>query len=321
MDIEQHCLNIIQSPRIADRMIILCEGEIPAPGRFSPSSYGKNSELPDANFYKACLPSRWKNKIPMFFNSGGRSDVIKTYQNIAEVHSQNLSISRLNPDKVFALLDIDLQSQPLENYAFASINEAFQDLFTCQEVNVDRLPQHKIWFTGFIHKEAYFLAPELQEFFDSLADLTHHPKCAYQNNALSLHHIYQEMIEDIQHDQDLKTHWPCVTSRISHCDTLNLATPQNWQQSWQTLWPKAIKDTAQANQLIYALLAVRKVKPYWERIHPVNEVITDDYEEDWRSFRDDISLEIGRKVYAHQEGKPHQHLACFFNHLHQLEFG
>jgi hypothetical protein len=185
MDIEQHCLKIIQSPRIANRIIILCEGETPAPGRFSPSSYGKNSELPDANFYKACLPYHWKNKTPIFFNSGGRSDVIATYQTIREIHSQNLSISRLNPDKVFALLDIDLQSQPLEDYTFASIDEAFQDLFTQHQVNVDRLPQHKIWFTGFIHKEAYFLAPEIQDFFDRLADLTHHPQCAYQNNNLS----------------------------------------------------------------------------------------------------------------------------------------
>ncbi len=321
MDIEQHCLNIIQSPRITNRIIILCEGEIPAPGRFSPSSYGKNSELPDANFYKACLPYHWKNKTPMFFNSGGRSDVIATYQTIRDIHSQHLSISRLNPDKVFALLDIDLQSQPLEDYEFPSIDEAFQDLFTQHQVNIDRLPQHKIWFTGFIHKEAYFLAPEIQDFFDRLADLTHHPQCAYQNNNLSLSQIYQEMINDIQHDQDLNTHWPRAAARISHCNTLNLKNPKTLQQSWQTEWPKAVNDNAQANQLIYALLAVRKVKPYWERIHPANESGTNDYEEEWRSFREDISLEIGRKVYAHQEGKPHQHLACFFNHLYQLEFG
>jgi hypothetical protein len=242
MDIEQHCLNIIQSPRITNRIIILCEGEIPPSGRFSPSSYGKNSELPDANFYKACLPYHWKNKTPIFFNSGGRSDVIETYQTIRDVHSQNLSTSRLNPDKVFALLDIDLHSQQLEDYEFASIDEAFQDLFTQHQINVDRLPQHKIWFTGFIHKEAYFLAPELQEFFDRLADLTHHPQCAYQNNTLSLNQIYQEMVEDIQHDQDLKTHWNRAVIRISHCNTLNLSTPQNLQQSWQTEWPKVVND-------------------------------------------------------------------------------
>jgi hypothetical protein len=321
MDIEQHCLNIIQSPRITNHIVILCEGEIPAPGRFSPSSYGKNNKLPDATFYEACLPQYWKNKKPRFFNSGSRSDVIKTYQTITEIHSQNSSISCLNPEKVFAILDIDLQSQPLENYAFASIDEAFQNLFTQHQVNVDRLPQHKIWFTGFIHKEAYFLAPELQEFFDQLADLTHHPQCAYQNNTLSLNQIYQEMIKDIQHDQDLKTHWNRAATRISHCNTLDLTTPQNLQQSWQTEWPRSVNDKAQANQLIYALLSVRKVKPYWERIHPANESVTNNYEEEWRSFREDISLEIGRKVYAHQEGKPHQHLACFFNHLYQLEFG
>lgn len=85
MDIEQHCLNIIKSPRIKNRIVILCEGEIPVMG-FSPSSYGKNNELPDATFYEACLPQYWTDKRPRFFNSGGRSSVIKIYQTIRRVN-------------------------------------------------------------------------------------------------------------------------------------------------------------------------------------------------------------------------------------------
>jgi hypothetical protein len=321
MDIEQHCLRIIQSPRIRDRFVILCEGEIPAPGRFSPSSYGKNSELPDANFYKACLPHHWKSNSPLFFNSGGRSDVIETYQTIRDIHFQNLSTSRLNPEKVFALLDIDLHSQSLEDYQFATIDEAFQDLFTHGRVNLDRLDAHKIWFTGFIHKEAYFLAPELQEFFDDLANVSHYEGCAYQNNPLNLNHVYQNMIQDINTDKDLATHWHRAKERIMHCPGLELDRPEKLQQSWQTQWSKAMDDFDRTHQLIDVLLSIRKVKPYWEQVHPVNEPTTENCAEDWRSFREDIALEIGRQVYSRQEGKPHEHLACFFKYLYQLEFG
>jgi hypothetical protein len=67
--------------------------------------------------------------------------------------------------------------------------------------------------------------------------------------------------------------------------------------------------------------SVRKVKPYWECIHQAEEREQDNYEEAHRKFRDEISMKIAKEVYAHQEGTPHQHLACFFNHLHQLEFG
>lgn len=333
MDIEKHCLGIIKSPRISNRFVILCEGDIPESDRpYSPSFYAKQNNTPDANFYKACVPYYWRrNKEPIFFNSGSRSEVIKTYQTISDIHASEVrekgfSASNLSPEKVFAFLDIDLQSQPLTNYTFASIDEAFQNLFTQQKVNVDQLHQHKILFTGFIHKEAYFLAPELQEFFDCLPELTHHPKCTYQNKALSLHDIYQEMINDIPHDQDLKKNWSRATVRISHCDCLNLENPEDLQQSWQIAWPEVVNNIDQAHKLIYALLSVRKVKPYWERIQPdtdskQKDEKEDEFKERCQKFRDDISLEIADKIYARQEGDLHQHLACFFKYLYRLQFG
>jgi hypothetical protein len=321
MDIEQHCLKIIQSPRIRNRLVILCEGETLDPERASPSSYAKNEHLPDANFYKSCLPIRWRDRQPVFVNSGSRSQVIQTYQSITEIHAQNPEVSRLTPDKVFALLDIDLQSEDLIDYPFGSIDEAFQDLFTHCQVNIDRLNAHKIWFTGFIHKEAYFLAPELQGFFDDLATVSHYEGCAYQNSPLDLNHIYQNIVQDSKKDKDLATHWSRAKDRIMHCNGLELDHPEKLQQSWQTQWSKSMHDSDRTHQLIYALLSIRKVKPYWEQIHPVNELATENCKEDWRSFREDIALEIGRQVYSHHEGKPHQHLACFFKYLHQLEFG
>ncbi len=323
MDIEQHCFKIIQSPRIRDRIIILCEGDTLDPTRLSPSAYAKNEHLPDANFYKACLTQQWRNRLPIFVNSGSRSQVIQTYQSITEIHSQNPGISYLTPDKVFALLDIDLQSEDLSGYLFASIDEAFQDLFTHGRVNIDRIKDHKIWFTGFIHKEAYFLAPELQEFFNDLKSVSHDENCAYQNNPLDLNDIYQHIAQDISKDKDLANtrNWPRAKDRIRHCNGLELDSPERLQQSWQTQWSKAIQDPDRLHQLIYALLSIRKAKPYWEQIHPGDEPSTENCEEDWRSFREGIALKIGRQFYSRQEGKPHQHLACFFNYLYQLEHG
>jgi hypothetical protein len=313
MDIQQHCQNIINSPRIRNRIIVLCEGELPPTGRYSPSSYGKNDRLPDANFYKACLPRQWRDRLPVFFNSGSRSEVIKTYQCLRDIHDQNPSESRFIPSKIFALLDLDLQSENLHDYPFPSIDAVYEDLFTQHKINTHRLEQHQIWLTGFIHKEAYFLAPEIQEFFNRTQT------CAYQDHPLLLSALYPRMAQDINNDQDMAIHWPRAAKRISHCEQLNLDCPQDFQQSWQTHWKTISHQPEQSQQLSYALLAIRKAKPYWENIHPCHESFTSDCGEEWRSFREDISLEIARQIYAEQAGHPHQHLACFFQYLYQLE--
>jgi hypothetical protein len=131
MDIDLHCLNIIKSPRIRSRIVVLCEGDLPQEkGILSPQLYRKNEKLQDAHFYKACLPKYWTNyPTPIFFNSGGRSDVINTYQRLFEIHKQNTSKSNLSPNKLFAIVDLDLQSQCLENesfaYPFQNIDDAF----------------------------------------------------------------------------------------------------------------------------------------------------------------------------------------------------
>ena len=73
------------------------------------------------------------------------------------------------------------------------------------------------------------------------------------------------------------------------------------------------------NELVYALLSIRKAKPYWTQVHPEDPIVTEDSEQEFRKFREDIALEIGRKFYSRQVGDPHQHLAYFFNHLYEFE--
>jgi hypothetical protein len=55
--------------------------------------------------------------------------------------------------------------------------------------------QHRIWITGLIHKEAYFLTPELQSIFD---DYPNAP--IYQKILRSLANIYMDMADAISSD-------------------------------------------------------------------------------------------------------------------------
>jgi hypothetical protein len=72
--------------------------------------------------------------------------------------------------------------------------------------------------------------------------------------------------------------------------------------------------------LAYALLAIRKAKPYWQQVHPENTPIdAEDRAKEFRQFREEIALKMGRQFYSRQTGEPHQHLTCFFRHLYEFE--
>ena len=68
-EFDEHCQNILKSRSIRNKVVILCEGTPPSiEGRRSPQSYKKNKDLPDANFYLACVPPL--QPLPVFFNCG-----------------------------------------------------------------------------------------------------------------------------------------------------------------------------------------------------------------------------------------------------------
>jgi hypothetical protein len=326
MDIDLHCLNIIKSPRIRGRIVVLCEGDIPKEsGRRSPGSYVKNEHTPDSNFYKACLPEKWKDNPPIFINSGSRAEVIKTYERLPAIHDDlPVDESCLSPHKIFAIIDIDLHSQLLSSssceYPFIDIDCAFNNLYESNRINTLNAVQHRIWFTGLIHKEAYFLIPELQDFFDEISNCKYQQGCHYQNNKLKLDNIYQNMADDIINDKDLADKWARAASRIEYCRKFNLDSPRTFQESWQQCWRSNINSKNVLNELAYALLAIRKAKPYWQQVHPDNTPIcSEDLAKEFRQFREEIALKMGRQFYSRQTGEPHQHLACFFRHLYEFE--
>jgi hypothetical protein len=318
MDIDQHCLNIIQFPRIRNKIVVLCEGEqFYEEGRLSPQLYSRSEKLPDCNFYQACLPTYWRDRRPMFFNSGSRGQVIKTFQRLQEICRESSDRSYLSADKLFAIVDRDIQSECFPDpYPFADTDSAAHHLYDDLSVNVENADQHRIWFTGLIHKEAYFLVPELQKFFDEICELSYHQGCHYDGRLLELNVIYQEMAEKIIEDKDLGDRWPQSTSRVKHCPDLQLETIESFRDSWQKQWKISASNR---DRLAYALLALHKAKPYWEQVHPGDETAIENCVTEFQKFREDIVLQIGRQFYSKQEGLPQQHLAYFFKYLHGIE--
>ncbi len=91
-----------------------------------------------------------------------------TFFTLLERHSKLRQYSYLNPDKLFAIVDLDIQSQEMsQSYPFSDTEAIFEHLYDKGKVNKKNANQHRIWVTGLIHKEAYFIEPALQSVFDT----------------------------------------------------------------------------------------------------------------------------------------------------------
>lgn len=306
--LKKHCEAILQSRRIKNKIVVLCEGVTPKmKGRESPQAYGAMEQMPDANFYKACVPIWWKQKLPEFFNCGDRKDVIDTYFTLLTLHKQDSTNSYLDCDRLFAIIDLDLQLQTIDNYIFTDTEAIFRNLYDKSEVKEKNAAQHRIWITGLIHKEAYFLTPELQSLFD---DYPNSP--IYQENLASLTNIYSDMADGISSDKDLQLNVKRAFDRINHCSGLDCTQLDldKFQDSWKHQFQNTT-DATQKHELILALLTIKKAKDYWQQIKPAG---------DWSGnegvFREQLSLEIGR-FYSQQSSDVKCHIPFFFKALHE----
>ena len=349
--LEEHCHKILNSARIKNKILILCEGDLPAiKGTESPQSYSKIEQLPDANFYKACVPQKYNQYLPQFFNCGDRSSVIKTYFRLLELHQENSSQYYLNPNKLFAIVDLDNQDKTIEYYSFPSTDAIFFDLYQNFQVNPQNAPNHRIWTTGLIHKEAYFIIPELQDFFDSCINIPY-----YKNNPLSLNKIYLDMAESIIDDIDLEINFQGVKERLKDIfdsdfhdkndlkdlwiDKFNVTVEKEQKdeliQVLLTLGLKMYKripfgDSRIAESLvrmaislayqpiarralILALLTIKKAKNFWENIQPPEDVSILP-----ERFQEQLSLEIARQFYAKQSNNPKYHIPYFLETIQKI---
>ncbi|MEH2159565.1 MAG: hypothetical protein V7K38_00600 [Nostoc sp.] len=264
-------------------------------------------QMPDSNFYKACVPKLWSQYRPEFFNCGDRKDVLDTYFTLSKLHDENKNNSYLTLEKLFAIVDVDLQTQNITkeySYSFSDTEAIFCDLYTKLNINEENAKQHRIWVTGLIHKEAYFIMPEIQPIFDTFSTL-------YNSNSLVLRDIYLTMADAIITDSDLESNLSKVSNRISHCSGLDCTAIDKLRDSWKEQFENAQDDT-QKNELILALLALKKAKYYWNQIQPPS-----DWTSSVQTFKDQLLLEIGR-FYSEQSNHTKYHIPCFFKILRQF---
>jgi hypothetical protein len=309
--LERHCKTILQSRRILNKIVVLCEGDIPKiQGRPSPQSYGRMEQMPDSNFYNKCVPHWWSQYRPQFFNCGDRKDVIDSYFTLLELHAEDSGSSYLDQNKLFAIVDLDLQIQKIDNdsYAFADTEEIFHNLYEKFKVKDENTALHRIWVTGLIHKEAYFLTPELQSTFDNY---NYKNPPIYKGNFLILQDIYIDMAGKISNDSDLKNDSPRVFNRISCCSGLDCSEIGKLQASWQDQFQKAVHDTRK-DELVFALLTIKKAKNYWHQLQPPS-----DWSHPPEVFREQLSLEIGR-FYSEQSNDPKYHIPFFLKTLYEF---
>lgn len=308
----EHCQTILKSRRIQGKPVILCEGDLRSvQGRRSPQTYRRLEQIPDANFYKACIPSNWTQRIPTFFNCGGRSSVIATYFGLQELHEQDPLNSYLNPDQLFAFVDLDIQNANLSDdeydYPWHDCHQVFADLYEQCCICQDAITQHRIWPTGLIHKEAYFLIPALQELFDQQLTQT----LDVNGQPLNLMALYAVMAQALLSDAEVEKYWDCIRDRATHCQNLDCSTPENWKTAWLREFQDSETGEPTKEELAYALLSLRKAKSYWEALKP---------DENWtrslQNYRDQLTLEIGR-WYSRNYEDPRNHISFLLHCLHQ----
>ncbi len=310
--LQQHCTTILQSRRILNKIVVLCEGDIPKiQGRPSPQSYGRMEQMPDANFYQACVPQCRSQYRPQFFNCGDRKDVIDTYFTLLELHGEDSNNSYLDPNKLFAIVDLDLQIHKLDkySYSFADTEEIFHNLYEEFKVKDENPALHRIWVTGLIHKEAYFLIPELQLVFDDSST-----SAIYNGNYLILEDIYIAMANEISSDLDLQKNVPKVFNRINCCSGLDCSEIGKLQDSWKDQFEKA-GDENRKDELVFALLTIKKAKNYWNQVHPSSDWPCSP--ENFRKFREQLSLRIGNFYSGHSDD-PKYHIPFLLKTLYEF---
>ncbi|WP_208345901.1 hypothetical protein, partial [Aetokthonos hydrillicola] len=294
--------------RIKNKIVVLCEGNIQKiESRLSPQVYKQMEQMPDANFYNACVPKSWKTYRPQLINCGSRQDVLNTFFQLLELQNEIPHQSYLNPNKLFAIVDLDIQKADINNnYQFDDTESIFYHLYDQGKVNEKNSKVHRIWVTGLIHKEAYFLTPDIQSVYSNYLNPPN-----YYGNSIEIEQIYSDIVDELCQDADLHKNWQRAFNRISYCLDIDCYDASEFQNLWKCEYKKS-KDDFQKQQLILALLTIIKAKKYWNKIQPPS-----DWKRSEQIFRDMLSLEIG-KFYSEQECSVENHIPFFFNILNGL---
>lgn len=117
-----------------------------------------------------------------------------------------------------------------EKYPFQDTDEIFYSLYEHAGVKEKDIDRHRIWVTGLIHKEAYFLLPEIQDIF------TDYPIQPYFDGIpLNLEKLYLTMSDAIDIDNDLQNNFDRAGKRIQYCPMLLCQDVSSLKNSWQLI--------------------------------------------------------------------------------------
>ncbi len=309
-ELEAHCDEIVNEPAIQNRIVVLCEGGKPLkPSATAPSITEFAQTTQDSAFYYRAVPSWWRTtgKLePYFYPCGTQTNVISAYFYLKEKHQASQpKESYLKHNNLFALLDIDLQKTKISGeYLFKNVEDIYQNLYKNGKVNTTS-KDHSIWVTGLLHKEAYFLIPELHDLLSN-----HQPKAVFDNFPVALTRLYQKIVQSMTEHTDINKNFPKAKKRIQHHQLLYHSQSVNdFQKIWLDGFTNSKATTTEKNALIYALLTIAKSKPIWEDIKLPIETA------DHKNYRDELCLKIGREFYAKQPRESEHHLPSFFNML------
>jgi len=295
-EIEIFARTVMESRRIKGKAVVLCEGHISTIKeniRQSPTMYRKLEQMPDANFYKACLPKNMRDS--QFFNCGDRIAVLRVFAKLHELNQENTN-SYLETKNLFALIDLDLQIATINNYRFSNTEEIFEDLYEQLKIKHENLENHVIFTTGLIYKEAYFLLPELQELFNNYKN-----PIFFMGKRLNLENLYICIIKELKSDENLKSHFDLAQKRLSFSN-LDINSISNLKMSFLNEINRGNND-----HIVKLLFLVTQIKDYWEMFYTTDVLLE-------KQFREQLSLEIAR-FYSEKDDDSF-HLTAIFKSIH-----
>lgn len=313
IELTEHCKQILRNSSIKkNQIVILCEGIVrDVAGGRSPQAYGNMDRLPDANFYLSCVPRTWRGKLrPKFINCGDRNDVINTYFRLVDL--AKTAVTKLNPEKLFAIIDLDLQPKAIANYHIQDVETIFAQQYQNNKILLKAIEQHRILVTGLIHKEAYFLLPEFQEFLDLYT-----PQPLFKQEPVLLSDIYLKICAETTEDKDLMDAFERVSKRIDYCSQIDRTCLENFKTSWCSQFTSC-SDFPLRQDLISTLLTVRKAKPYWKQISFKTDDDSEERDEKDKIHREQLSLQLGKQISRQNWDNPANHLAYWFKLIYQF---
>ncbi|MGK7933854.1 MAG: ornithine acetyltransferase [Microcystaceae cyanobacterium] len=217
---EKFCKKVLNCRKIKDKLVILCEGNRDYLNIHTPQQISQLEKGEDANFWRNTIPRWWRNQLPVFIPCGGRSDVLRIRQRLIELHYEDPENSYLSPDKLYALIDLDVQSANLDHCStlYQTTEDLYHAIYQSDKIDTNSIQESHIIITGWIHKEAYFLEPDLEDYLqqpDSNFNLY------YQDQPLEFDKLYQDMIDQIINDKDIENNLPTIIERVKENFTIS----------------------------------------------------------------------------------------------------